>query len=156
MIWSPGTCPVRQAKTLCEAATHCAPTSHMLSTICVALMTKSPASSQQLAQSANQDSCTAVPYIRAGTCEALALRMSNFCAKGTLSSSSSTPRSPRATIRAWDLAMMPSMLVRALKRPQNQVSILLHSLQNSEYDMVAWGFSIFGQILGRLSLGLRA
>mmetsp|Transcript_109907 Transcript_109907/g.310668 ORF Transcript_109907/g.310668 Transcript_109907/m.310668 type:complete len:359 (+) Transcript_109907:883-1959(+) len=75
----------------------------MLSTICVAVMTKSPA--------------------------ALAFAMSSFCAKGTLFTPSSTPRSPRATISAWDFSMMPSMLVSAC------------------------GFSIFGQILGLFSLG---
>mmetsp|Transcript_12075 Transcript_12075/g.26320 ORF Transcript_12075/g.26320 Transcript_12075/m.26320 type:complete len:310 (+) Transcript_12075:743-1672(+) len=75
----------------------------MLSTIWVAVMTNRPA--------------------------CLALAMSSFCAKGTRFKPSSTPRSPRATIRAWDLAMMPSMLVKA------------------------WGFSILGQILGRLSTG---
>ena len=47
---------------------------------------------------------------------ALAFRISNFCAKGTRSSSSSTPKSPRATMSASDLAMMPSMLVSALRR----------------------------------------
>mmetsp|Transcript_57395 Transcript_57395/g.136630 ORF Transcript_57395/g.136630 Transcript_57395/m.136630 type:complete len:213 (+) Transcript_57395:724-1362(+) len=75
----------------------------MLSTIWVAVMTKSPAS--------------------------LALRISNFWAKGTRFSPSSTPRSPLATISACDLAMMPSMLVKA------------------------WGFSILGQIFGRFSAG---
>mmetsp|Transcript_51171 Transcript_51171/g.111082 ORF Transcript_51171/g.111082 Transcript_51171/m.111082 type:complete len:206 (+) Transcript_51171:114-731(+) len=59
----------------------------------------------------------------------LAFAMRSFCAKGSRSSSSSTPRSPRATISASDFSMMPSMLVSA------------------------WGFSIFGQILGRLSRG---
>mmetsp|Transcript_47425 Transcript_47425/g.146659 ORF Transcript_47425/g.146659 Transcript_47425/m.146659 type:complete len:321 (-) Transcript_47425:99-1061(-) len=76
----------------------------MLSTICVAVITKSPA--------------------------CLDLVISSFCANGTRLTSSSTPRSPRATIRAWDLAIMPSMFVSA------------------------WGFSILGQILGRLSAGI--
>mmetsp|Transcript_59736 Transcript_59736/g.139787 ORF Transcript_59736/g.139787 Transcript_59736/m.139787 type:complete len:216 (-) Transcript_59736:560-1207(-) len=75
----------------------------MLSTICVAVITKRPA--------------------------CLALWISSFCAKGTRQRPSSTPKSPRATIRAWLLAMMPSMLVKA------------------------WGFSILGQILGRFSAG---
>mmetsp|Transcript_108185 Transcript_108185/g.301635 ORF Transcript_108185/g.301635 Transcript_108185/m.301635 type:complete len:249 (-) Transcript_108185:18-764(-) len=76
----------------------------MLSTICVAVITNSPA--------------------------CLDFVISSFCAKGTRLTPSSTPKSPRATIKACDLAMMPSMLVRA------------------------WGFSIFGQILGRLSAGI--
>mmetsp|Transcript_92599 Transcript_92599/g.289866 ORF Transcript_92599/g.289866 Transcript_92599/m.289866 type:complete len:321 (-) Transcript_92599:880-1842(-) len=76
----------------------------MLSTICVAVITKSPA--------------------------CLDLVISSFCANGTRLTSSSTPRSPRATIRAWDLAIMPSMFVSA------------------------WGFSIFGQIFGRLFAGI--
>mmetsp|Transcript_99694 Transcript_99694/g.302694 ORF Transcript_99694/g.302694 Transcript_99694/m.302694 type:complete len:307 (+) Transcript_99694:940-1860(+) len=76
----------------------------MLSTICVAVMTNRPAS--------------------------LAFLMRSFCAKGTRSTSSSTPRSPRATINASDLAMMPSMFVSAC------------------------GFSIFGQILGLFSCGM--
>mmetsp|Transcript_57391 Transcript_57391/g.136617 ORF Transcript_57391/g.136617 Transcript_57391/m.136617 type:complete len:209 (+) Transcript_57391:568-1194(+) len=75
----------------------------MLSTTCVALITKSPA--------------------------CLARAMSSFWAKGTRYKPSSTPRSPRATISACDLAMMPSMLVKA------------------------WGFSILGQIFGRFSCG---
>mmetsp|Transcript_53721 Transcript_53721/g.129395 ORF Transcript_53721/g.129395 Transcript_53721/m.129395 type:complete len:352 (-) Transcript_53721:544-1599(-) len=75
----------------------------MLSTICVAVMTKRPAS--------------------------LARLISSFCAKGTRSTSSSTPRSPLATISAWDFAMMPSMFVSA------------------------WGFSILGQIFGLFSGG---
>mmetsp|Transcript_59740 Transcript_59740/g.139800 ORF Transcript_59740/g.139800 Transcript_59740/m.139800 type:complete len:270 (-) Transcript_59740:68-877(-) len=75
----------------------------MLSTICVALITNRPAF--------------------------LARAMSSFCANGTRSSSSSTPRSPLATIRACDFSMIPSMLVRAC------------------------GFSIFGQIFGRFSAG---
>mmetsp|Transcript_69320 Transcript_69320/g.187366 ORF Transcript_69320/g.187366 Transcript_69320/m.187366 type:complete len:332 (+) Transcript_69320:109-1104(+) len=75
----------------------------MLSTICVAVMTKRP--------------------------DCLAFCMSSFCAKGTRYTPSSTPRSPRATMSACDLAMMPSMFVSAC------------------------GFSIFGQILGRLSGG---
>mmetsp|Transcript_109169 Transcript_109169/g.352445 ORF Transcript_109169/g.352445 Transcript_109169/m.352445 type:complete len:286 (-) Transcript_109169:105-962(-) len=75
----------------------------MLSTICVAVMTKSPA--------------------------CFARVMSSFCAKGTRFTPSSTPRSPRATISAWDFAMMPSMLVSAC------------------------GFSILGQIFGRLLWG---
>mmetsp|Transcript_70461 Transcript_70461/g.222597 ORF Transcript_70461/g.222597 Transcript_70461/m.222597 type:complete len:307 (-) Transcript_70461:514-1434(-) len=76
----------------------------MLSTICVAVITNSPA--------------------------CLDLVISSFCANGTRLTSSSTPRSPRATIRAWDLAIMPSMFVSA------------------------WGFSIFGQIFGRLFAGI--
>mmetsp|Transcript_136550 Transcript_136550/g.424248 ORF Transcript_136550/g.424248 Transcript_136550/m.424248 type:complete len:308 (+) Transcript_136550:1205-2128(+) len=75
----------------------------MLSTIWVAVITKRPAS--------------------------LARLMRSFCAKGTRSTPSSTPRSPRATISAWDLAMMPSMFVSA------------------------WGFSILGQIFGLFSAG---
>mmetsp|Transcript_63804 Transcript_63804/g.180055 ORF Transcript_63804/g.180055 Transcript_63804/m.180055 type:complete len:359 (+) Transcript_63804:636-1712(+) len=75
----------------------------MLSTICVAVMTNSPA--------------------------ALALLMSSFCAKGTRFTPSSTPRSPRATMRASERAMMPSMLVKAC------------------------GFSILGQIFGLFSGG---
>jgi len=59
----------------------------MLSTIWVALITKSPA--------------------------CLALAMRSFCANGTRSTSSSTPKSPLATISASDLAMMPSMFVSA-------------------------------------------
>ena len=43
----------------------------------------------------------------------LARWINSFCAKGTRFRPSSTPRSPRATMRAWDLAMMPSMLVKA-------------------------------------------
>mmetsp|Transcript_15487 Transcript_15487/g.36286 ORF Transcript_15487/g.36286 Transcript_15487/m.36286 type:complete len:291 (+) Transcript_15487:1239-2111(+) len=76
----------------------------MLSTTCVALMTNNPAS--------------------------LDFLMSIFWANGTRSTSSSTPKSPRATINASDLEMMPSMFVNA------------------------WGFSIFGQILGLFSLGM--
>mmetsp|Transcript_20638 Transcript_20638/g.47330 ORF Transcript_20638/g.47330 Transcript_20638/m.47330 type:complete len:249 (+) Transcript_20638:1431-2177(+) len=76
----------------------------MLSTTCVALMTKSPAS--------------------------LDFLMSIFCANGTRSTSSSTPKSPRATIKASDFAMIPSMFVSAC------------------------GFSIFGQIFGLLSAGI--
>jgi len=59
-----------------------------------------------------------------------AFLMSIFCANGTRSTWSSTPKSPRATINACDLAMMPSMLVKA------------------------WGFSILGQIFGRFSCGM--
>mmetsp|Transcript_59733 Transcript_59733/g.139766 ORF Transcript_59733/g.139766 Transcript_59733/m.139766 type:complete len:347 (-) Transcript_59733:627-1667(-) len=76
----------------------------ILSTTCVALMTKRPA--------------------------CFARAMSSFCAKGTRFRPSSTPRSPRATMRAWDFAMMPSMFVKAC------------------------GFSIFGQIFGRRSGGM--
>ena len=61
----------------------------MLSTICVAVITNSPA--------------------------CLARWMRSFCAKGTRFRPSSTPRSPRATMSAWDFAMMPSMLVKAFK-----------------------------------------
>ena len=46
-----------------------------------------------------------------GSC--LARWIKSFCAKGTRFRPSSTPKSPRATIKAWDLAMMPSMLVKA-------------------------------------------
>jgi len=59
----------------------------MLSTICVAVITKRPA--------------------------CFARVMSNFCAKGTRFRPSSTPKSPRATMRACDFEMMPSMLVKA-------------------------------------------
>mmetsp|Transcript_60128 Transcript_60128/g.175707 ORF Transcript_60128/g.175707 Transcript_60128/m.175707 type:complete len:291 (+) Transcript_60128:239-1111(+) len=75
----------------------------MLSTICVAVITKRPA--------------------------CLARVMSNFCAKGTRYTPNSTPKSPRATIKACDFSMMPSMFVNA------------------------WGFSILGQIFGRFSGG---
>mmetsp|Transcript_19429 Transcript_19429/g.67729 ORF Transcript_19429/g.67729 Transcript_19429/m.67729 type:complete len:337 (+) Transcript_19429:838-1848(+) len=59
----------------------------MLSHICVAVITKRPAS--------------------------LAFLIKSFWAKGTRSNSSSTPKSPRATIKACDRAMMPSMFVKA-------------------------------------------
>jgi len=59
----------------------------ILSTICVAVMTKRPA------------------------CFARWIR--SFCAKGVRYTPSSTPKSPRATIKAWDFSMMPSMLVKA-------------------------------------------
>mmetsp|Transcript_32171 Transcript_32171/g.86160 ORF Transcript_32171/g.86160 Transcript_32171/m.86160 type:complete len:408 (+) Transcript_32171:1330-2553(+) len=75
----------------------------MLSTICVAVITKRPSS--------------------------FAFLISNFCAKGTRSNPNSTPKSPRATISAWDSSMIPSMFVNA------------------------WGFSILGQIFGRRSRG---
>mmetsp|Transcript_32173 Transcript_32173/g.86168 ORF Transcript_32173/g.86168 Transcript_32173/m.86168 type:complete len:349 (-) Transcript_32173:646-1692(-) len=59
----------------------------ILSTICVAVITNRPA--------------------------CLALWISSFCAKGTRFRPNSTPRSPRATISAWDFSMIPSMLMNA-------------------------------------------
>mmetsp|Transcript_109030 Transcript_109030/g.198602 ORF Transcript_109030/g.198602 Transcript_109030/m.198602 type:complete len:291 (+) Transcript_109030:1444-2316(+) len=59
----------------------------------------------------------------------LASLIKSFCANGTRSNSNSTPKSPRATIRAWDFAMIPAIFVKAC------------------------GFSIFGQIFGLFSGG---
>ena len=70
---------------------------------------------------------------------ALALRISSFCAKGTRSNSSSTPKSPRATIRAWDLAMMPSMLLRAC---DPQMATMVHF-----WAWGSWLLQFLGSIL---------